>query len=163
MPVVHTSSETSVICGRRETGTDQLGDDGDETDGSGGATASFSDDEDGDEEELVIDDALLAQDAPFELRCWSGAVTNATAGKLHELCAEAFMAFQGRSFWVPADRSPRMDDGGWAVLERFAADVYVRDSFLVAVGVFLPHAAVSHVVGPLISRHSTRRGLLVLI
>ena len=81
-----------------------------------------------DEQELVIDDALLAQDAPFELRCWSEAIAGATAQQLHELCAEAFMAFQGRSFWVPADRSPpTVGDGGWAVLERFAADVYVRD------------------------------------
>jgi hypothetical protein len=113
-------------------------------DGSGGAAASSSDDENGEEEELVIDDALLEQDAPFELRCWSGAVASATAGELHELCAEAFMAFQGRSFWVPADRSSRMDDGGWAVLERFAADVYVRDSPLVAVAVWFATRSLSH-------------------
>lgn len=106
--------------------------------------SSANDDDDDDEEELVIDDALLAQDAPFELRCWSGAVTSTTAGQLHELCAEAFMAFQGRSFWVPADSSPRTDGGGWAVLERFAADVYVRESALVPVAVLFASKSLSH-------------------
>ena len=96
------------------------------------ATPAELDDEDEqaseEEEEVVIDDALLALDAPFELRCWHGAVGGKAVRQLHELCAEAFMAFQGRSFWVPADRplpaAAAAAGSGWAVLERFAADVY---------------------------------------
>lgn len=133
-----------------------------ELDQSAQTSSSSSSDE---EAELVIDDALLAQDAPFELRCWSEAVSGATAPHLHELCAEAFMAFQGRSFWVPADRSPPppVSDDGWALLERFAADVYVRDFLLRSCSCYPVAVALPYTLCSLVSRRFIPRGLLTLI
>ena len=69
-------------------------------------------------------DALLAQDAGFDLRSWAGALPwgaeSAQMGHLGRLAEAAFTASGGQSFWVPMER--RQAAAG--VLEAFAAAVF---------------------------------------
>jgi hypothetical protein len=97
-----------------------------------GTTESSAEEEDSEDEDegevMVIDDAVLAQDAGFELRCWhdSLGVTGDAVANVRRLAEEAFVAFEGRSFWVPAEQRepPSETPTGWEPLEAFAASVF---------------------------------------
>ena len=97
---------------------------GAESESLGESDSDTGDESEAEQAEVVIDDALLAQDAGFDLRSWAGALPwgaeSAQMGHLGRLAEAAFTASGGQSFWVPMER--RQAAAG--VLEAFAAAVF---------------------------------------
>ena len=99
---------------------------GAESESLGESDSDTGDESEAEQAEVVIDDALLAQDAGFDLRSWAGALPwgaeSAQMGHLGRLAEAAFTASGGQSFWVPMER--RQAAGAAGALEAFAAAVF---------------------------------------
>ena len=82
-------------------------------------------DEDDEEEELVIDDALLSQDAGIFVQAWPSALHRPALADLRADATVLFAAADGQSFWPrPPSEHGAAATATLCTLERFALDVY---------------------------------------